>query len=70
VSLGDGGYYVQGLGLQCSFNVPKSEPNDRFDIWARIKFEGPDFPHGEEGQKNAICVERVVVVKSAANHAR
>jgi len=64
VSLGDGGYYVQGLGLQCSFNVPKSEPNDRFDIWARIKFEGPDFPHGDKALKNAICVARVVVVKS------
>jgi len=61
-SLGDGGYYVNIMGIICNFSVPKKGP---YDIWARIKFEGPDFPHGKEGQKNAICVERVMVVKSA-----
>ena len=32
---------------------------------ARIKFEGPGFPHGQAGQKNAICIERVIVIRSA-----
>lgn len=40
------------------------QPTNRFDIWARIKFEGPAFPHGRPDQKNAICVERVILVKS------
>ena len=39
-------------------------PDQLFDIWARIKFEGPSFPHAEPGDRDAICVERVVVVKA------
>lgn len=35
-----------------------------FDLWANIKFEGPGFPHGTPNQKNAICVERVVLVRT------
>jgi hypothetical protein len=38
-------------------------PGADFDIWANIKFEGPAFPHGKADEKNAISVERVVVVK-------
>lgn len=36
---------------------------EKSEIWARLKFEGPGFPHGQPGQKNAICVERVIVLK-------
>lgn len=42
-----------------------SRPEEMLDVWARIKFEGPGFPHGRPGQKNAICVERVIVVRGA-----
>lgn len=38
-------------------------PDQKFEVWARIKFEGPGFPHGKPDQKNAICVERVVLVR-------
>ncbi len=41
-------------------------PDQKFDVWARMKFEGPDFPHGQEGDANAISVERVILVKSDA----
>ena len=34
-----------------------------FEVWAHMKFEGPDFPHAEAGQVNAIEVERVVLVR-------
>jgi hypothetical protein len=44
--------------------VDPLEPDRRFDVWARIKFEGPMFSHGKADHKNAICVERVVLVKS------
>ena len=44
--------------------VDPARPNQKFDAWACIKLEGPGFPHGKAGQKNAICVERVVLVKS------
>jgi hypothetical protein len=45
--------------------VDPEKPDQEFDIWARIKFEGPSFPHGKPGQRDAICVERVVLVKKA-----
>jgi hypothetical protein len=40
-----------------------AKPNQKFDIWANIKFEGPLFSHGKAEDKNAISIERVVVVK-------
>lgn len=33
------------------------------EVWARIRFEGPAFPHGNAGEENAISVERVVLVR-------
>lgn len=42
--------------------VDPGNPDREFEIWASIKFEGPAFPHGKAGDKNAICVERVVLV--------
>ena len=38
-------------------------PDAQFEIWARIKFTGPEFPHGKPDEPNAIWVERVVLVK-------
>ena len=39
-----------------------ARPDRKYEIWARIKFEGPAFPHGRQDEPNAICVERVVLV--------
>ncbi|HUT33313.1 MAG TPA: DUF4838 domain-containing protein [Planctomycetota bacterium] len=44
--------------------VDPKHPGQRLDVWACIKFEGPGFPHGKPDQRNAICVERVVLVKA------
>jgi len=44
--------------------VDPKAPKQKFEVWARIKFEGPAFPHGKEADANAICVERVVLVKA------
>ncbi|MBM4042966.1 MAG: hypothetical protein FJ290_31135 [Planctomycetes bacterium] len=44
--------------------VDPRRPGQRFDVWACLKFEGPAFPHGKPGEKNAICVERVVLAKA------
>lgn len=43
-----------------------AKPEQQFDVWARIKLEGPTFPHGRAGDRDAICVERVVLVKEDA----
>lgn len=39
-------------------------PDQKFEVWARIKFEGPRFPHAKPGDQDAIIVERVVLVKA------
>ena len=41
--------------------VDPGHPDQPFEIWARIKFEGPGFPRGAAADKNAISVERVVL---------
>jgi hypothetical protein len=41
-----------------------SHPDQPFSVWARVKFEGPRFPHAKPNQPDAICVERIVLVKA------
>jgi len=41
-----------------------ARPNQKFEVWANIKFTGPRFPHAKEGDKDAIYVERLVLVKT------
>lgn len=41
-----------------------TDPGRRFDIWARVKFTGPRFPHARPGDPDAIYVERLVLVKT------
>ncbi len=41
-----------------------SNPQQPFTVWARIKFEGPRFPHGGPGKTDAICVERIILIKT------
>ncbi len=41
-----------------------TNPEQQFEVWARIKFEGPRFPHARPGEKDAIYVERLVLVKT------
>ena len=38
-------------------------PKQLFEVWANLKFEGPMYPHGKPEDKNAISLERVVLVK-------
>lgn len=40
-----------------------NDPDRKFDIWVRIKFTGPSFPHGKPGEKDAIYFERMMLVK-------
>jgi hypothetical protein len=41
-----------------------AKPAQAFEFWARIRFEGPRFPHAKPGEADAICVERIVLVKT------
>jgi hypothetical protein len=38
-------------------------PNQQYDVWANIKLDGPLFPYGDPKDKNAVLVDRVVLVK-------
>lgn len=64
------GYYVYFfwswiIQLDVDNVFDPAKPDQRFEFWARIKFEGPQFPHARPGEKDAICVERIVLVKTA-----
>lgn len=47
------------LGRACN----PMKPDREYEIWAKIKFTGPDFPHGQTGETNAISIERIIVVR-------
>ena len=62
------GYYMYFfwswiIQLDVDNAVDMVHPGQTFEFWARIKFEGPRFPHAKPGDDDAICVERVVLVK-------
>ncbi len=41
----------------------EGNPQQTFEVWANMKFEGPMYPHAKEGDKNAISIERVVFIQ-------
>lgn len=49
------------LGTSSPYDM--NEPDRRFEIWARLKFTGPSFPCGKQGEKDAIYFERLIFVK-------
>jgi len=58
-------YFFWSWIIQTDLNLDYDEekPQQQFEIWANVKFEGPAFPHGKATDKNAISVERMVLVK-------
>jgi len=59
-------YFFWSWIIQCDIGraVNPREPEQSFDVYASIKFDGPAFPHGAPDEKNAISVERVIVAKA------
>jgi hypothetical protein len=43
-------------------------PEQLFEVWARVKFEGPRFPHTKAGDRDAIYIERVVLTARLPLH--
>lgn len=65
------GYYVYFfwswiLQVEVDNVFDPTRPDQAFEVWARIKFTGPRFPHARPGDPDAICVERVVLVKTGS----
>jgi hypothetical protein len=48
-------------GVNDAFDAKNSDA--KFEVWVNLKFEGPMFPHGNPGDKDAISAERIVLVK-------
>jgi hypothetical protein len=59
-------YFFWSWIIQCDVDcvLDPNQTEQSFEIWARVKFEGPLFPQGEPGKKNAISIERVTLVKT------
>lgn len=55
--------YNANLEVPMRAAIDPLEPSAAYDIWVRLKFEGPAFPHGTADQANAVFVERIVVIK-------
>ncbi|OIO97617.1 MAG: hypothetical protein AUJ92_03225 [Armatimonadetes bacterium CG2_30_59_28] len=53
--------WIIQVDIDNAFDAGK--PDQEFEAWARIKFEGPRFPHAKPDQKDAIYVERLVLVE-------
>jgi hypothetical protein len=55
--------YGADLSIEVSDARDIFDPSCQYDIWARVKFEGPAFPYGGKKGKNAILIEWIVAVK-------
>ena len=47
--------------------VDPAMPEQPYEVWARIKFEGPSFPYAKPGDSDAIYVERLVLVRTTVS---
>ncbi len=54
------GWEIQ-LGVGDAYNM--NEPDAKVDVWVSVKFTGPSFPCGKEGEQDAIWFDRVILVK-------
>lgn len=53
-------WYIK-QGVAGAFDMNK--PDQKFEVWVKIKFTGPAYPCGKKEDKNAIWIERVTLVK-------
>ena len=58
-------YFFQGwsikLGVGDAYNM--NEPLRKAEVWIHLKFTGPSFPCGIEGEQDAIWFDRVILIK-------
>ena len=55
---------VYSVGVMLSSEVMHSEePLRKAEVWIHIKFTGPSFPCGIEGEQDAIWFDRVILIK-------
>lgn len=66
IAPGDYAYFFWSWIIQVDIDnvYDPARADQKFDVWARIKFEGPRFPYAKPGDKDAIYVERLELVKA------
>ena len=51
------------IQLDLGDGFDEENPRKSYEVWGNIKFEGPMFPFGRDGEENAISIERIVLVQ-------
>ncbi len=54
-------WYIQ---VETADGFDLNHPDQQFDVWLRLKFTGPAYPHGKASAKNGIWLERVVLIRN------
>lgn len=49
--------------LEMFFDI--TDPDREWDVYVSLKFTGPAYPHGKESEKNALFLERIILIKVA-----
>ncbi len=59
-------YLFWSWNIQMDLDAIRSDdPNQEYEVYASIKFEGPSFPTGDPTKPDAICVDRIIAVRVA-----
>jgi hypothetical protein len=59
-------YLFWSWNIQMDLDAIRSDdPNQEYEVYASIKFEGPSFPSGDPSRPDAICVDRIIAVRVA-----
>jgi hypothetical protein len=43
--------------------IRSNDPNQEYEVYVSIKFEGPSFPTGDPSKPDAICVDRIIATR-------
>jgi len=59
-------YLFWSWNIQMDLDAIRSDnPNQEYEVYASIKFEGPSFPTGDPSKPDVICVDRIIAVRVA-----
>jgi hypothetical protein len=58
-------YFFWSWIIQVDLNsaYEPDRPDDLFEIWGRVRFTGPRFPHAQPDARDAIDVERIILIR-------
>jgi hypothetical protein len=51
------------IQLDIAGGYDKNNPNQVYEVWANIKYDGPNLPHGNANNPNSISIDRVALIK-------